>query len=275
MERLLVTLCTYNESENLPRLLTRIREVVPEADILVVDDASPDGTGKIVDEWVARDSHVHVKHRRGKLGLGTATVAAFQFGIDQGYSFLVNLDADFSHSPEKIPQLLSLMGQCDVAIGSRYVSGGEIHGWKPIRHVMSRGVNCLSRFLLGLSPRDTSGSFRCYRVDLLRKINFDQIVSKGYAFEEEILYRCHQAGARFLEAPIRFEDRRAGQSKINMREVGRALRDLGILGVENWRSPRQPQEKRDSQPQHDKYNAKAPDARAGNGEEPLIRKDLL
>ena len=236
MDRSLITLCTYNERDNLPRLLASIREIVPAADVLIVDDASPDGTGIIADQWAERDEQIHVTHRTGKLGLGSATLAAFEYGIAQNYAFLINLDADCSHPPEKIPELLSLMEQADVAIGSRYVPGGEIHGWKPIRHVMSRGVNRLSRTLLGLTPRDTSGSFRCYRVALLKKIPFHHIVSIGYAFEEEILFRCRQAGARFVETPIRFEDRRAGTSKINLQEVIAALRDLGILAVENWRS---------------------------------------
>lgn len=232
MPRLLVTLCTYNERENLARLVAEIFHYVPEADVLVVDDASPDGTGDIADELATADSRVHVLHRAGKFGLGSATVAAFCWGLDANYDLLVNLDADFSHPPAVIPTLVSLMDRCDVAIGSRYVPGGEIIGWKPIRHVMSRGVNFLSRRLLGLTARDTSGSFRCYRVSLLRKIDFDRIIARGYAFEEEILFRCQQAGATFLETPIRFEDRRAGHSKINAFEVATALRDLARLSLE-------------------------------------------
>ena len=235
MTRLLVTLCTYNERENLARLVPAILDSVPAADVLVIDDASPDGTGQLADELAAADPRVRVLHRTGKLGLGTATVAAFRYGLDQGYDLLVNMDADFSHPPAQIPVLVSLMDRADVAIGSRYVAGGEIIGWRPLRHVMSRGVNLLSRTCLGLTPRDTSGSFRCYRVELLRKIDFDRIIAKGYAFEEEILFRCRQVGARFVESPIRFEDRRAGESKINAKEVATALRDLGLLGLERLR----------------------------------------
>lgn len=235
MSRLLVTLCTYNERDNLARLVAEIHRHVPEADVLVVDDASPDGTGVLADELAAADPRVKVQHRAGKLGLGSATVAAFRYGLVEGYDLLVNMDADFSHRPEAIPTLVSLMDRCDVAIGSRYVAGGEIVGWPAVRHVMSRGVNLLSRNLLGLTARDTSGSFRCFRTSLLRKIDFDRIVAKGYAFEEEILFRCRQAGATFVETPIRFEDRRAGQSKINAVEVATALRDLALLGVENFR----------------------------------------
>lgn len=237
MSRLLVTLCTYNERDNIARLVPEILRHVPGADVLIIDDASPDGTGALADEMAANDPRVRVLHRTGKLGLGTATVAAFRYGMQHDYDLLVNMDADFSHPPPQIPVLVSLMDVADVSIGSRYVPGGEIIGWKPVRHVMSRGVNLLSRTCLGLTPRDTSGSFRCYRVELLRKIDFDHIVAKGYAFEEEILFRCRKVGARFVETPIRFEDRRAGSSKINSREVATALRDLGLLAIENLRTP--------------------------------------
>lgn len=237
VSRLLVTLCTYNERENLQRLIAHILHVVPQAHVLVIDDASPDGTGRIADELAKADERIRVLHRAGKLGLGSATVAGFQYGLAEGYDFLVNMDADFSHPPDRIPVLVGLMDQADVAIGSRYTAGGEIVGWRVLRHVMSRGVNFLSRQLLGLTARDTSGSFRCYRVDLLRQIDFDRIVAKGYAFEEEILFRCHQVGARLVESPIRFEDRRSGQSKINTFEVLSALRDIGLLGIENFRTP--------------------------------------
>ncbi|MDQ3331877.1 MAG: polyprenol monophosphomannose synthase [Planctomycetota bacterium] len=237
MSRLLVTLCTYNERENIARLVPEIHRCVPHADVLIVDDSSPDGTGVLADEMASNDHRVRVLHRQGKLGLGSATVAAFRYGLAESYELLVNMDADFSHPPAQIPVLIGLMDSADVAIGSRYVPGGEIIGWKPIRHVMSRGVNLLSRTCLGLTPRDTSGSFRCYRVELLRRIDFDRIIAKGYAFEEEILFRCRRVGARFVETPIRFEDRRAGSSKINAREVATALRDLGLLSLENLRSP--------------------------------------
>jgi dolichol-phosphate mannosyltransferase len=233
--RLLVTLCTYNERENLARLAAEIHRHAPEADVLVVDDASPDGTGRLADEIAAADVRVKVLHRAGKLGLGTATLAAFRHGLALGYDLILNMDADFSHPPASIPGLLGVMDRADVAIGSRYVPGGAIRGWGPARHLMSRGANLLSRTLLGLTPRDTSGAFRCYRAEILRRIDFDQIVAKGYAFEEEILYRCRKAGARFVEVPIVFEDRQVGRSKVSGKEIARALRDLGRLGWENWR----------------------------------------
>lgn len=235
VSRLLVTLCTYNERESLGRLIAEIHAHAAEADLLVVDDASPDGTGELADELAAADPRVRVLHRAGKLGLGTATVAAFRYAFAGGYDLVLNMDADFSHPPSAIPRLLACMDAADVAIGSRYVPGGEIRGWPLSRHVMSRGVNLLTRTMLGLSPRDTSGAFRCYRTEVLRRIDFDRIVAKGYAFEEEILYRCRKAGARFAEVPIVFEDRTVGRSKVSGREIVTALRDLGKLSVENLR----------------------------------------
>ena len=236
MPPLLVTLCTYNERENLGRLVPEILAAAPEADVLVVDDASPDGTGRLADDLAAADSRVKVLHRPGKAGLGAATVAAFRFGIAGGYDLLLNMDADFSHPPAAIPDLLALADRADVAIGSRYVPGGAIEGWPVLRHVMSRGVNALTRGLLGLTTRDCSGAFRCYRVDLLRRIDLGRMTAKGYAFQEEILFRCRRAGGRLAETPITFVDRRAGESKINPKEIALALRDLARLGVENVRT---------------------------------------
>jgi len=232
---LLVSLCTYNEAENLPLLVPRILDAVPQAHVLVVDDNSPDGTGKIADEMAAQDPRVKVLHRTGKLGLGTATLAAFQFAADQGYEFVLNLDADFSHPPETIPELLKLAAGADVVIGSRYVPGGRIEGWGLKRHFMSRGVNFYSRLLLRLPTRDCSGAFRCYRVSLLKKLDWSKIRGKGYAFQEEILYRCRRVGGRFKETPIQFVDRRYGSSKINMREAMIALWVILRLGIENLR----------------------------------------
>jgi dolichol-phosphate mannosyltransferase len=230
-ERLLVTLCTYNERENLPELIPEIWRHAPQAHILVIDDNSPDGTGALADEWAARDARVRVLHRPGKLGLGTATLAGFRFGIEQGYDYLINLDADFSHPPRYIPELLACMDHADVAIGSRYVAGGGIKGWGPRRHFMSRAINGYARLLLRLSVRDTSGAFRCFRVAALRRLDFDQVIARGYAFQEEILYRCRRAGFRFAETPIVFEDRRYGRSKINLKEGIAALAIILRLGI--------------------------------------------
>src|SRR5690606_27561002 len=150
-------------------------------------------------------------HRSGKLGLGTATVAGFRYAVEQGYEFVLNMDADFSHHPRYIPALRECMSRVDVAVGSRYVPGGGVQGWGPRRHFMSRGINWYARTLLRLKPRDNSGSFRCYRTACLARLDFEHIRARGYAFQEEILYRCRRAGCTFEETPIIFEDRRYGQ----------------------------------------------------------------
>src|SRR6516162_5563016 len=173
-ERLLVMLCTYDERENLAALVPEIWSFAPAADILVIDDNSPDGTGQLADEWAAREKRVHVVHRPAKLGLGTAAVAGLRYAVERGYTFLINLDANFSHPPRYIPALLALMNEADVAIGSRYVAGGGVVGWGLRRHLMSRTINWYARVLLRLSTRDNSGSFRCYRVARLREVDFDR-----------------------------------------------------------------------------------------------------
>ncbi|MFO1020113.1 MAG: polyprenol monophosphomannose synthase [Planctomycetales bacterium] len=237
-ERILITLCTYNEAENLPLLVPEIQNIAPQADLLVVDDNSPDGTGKLADEMALRDPRIRVLHRTGKLGLGSATLAAFKYAIDQGYDYVLNLDVDFSHHPRHIPAILALMDskskdRTDVAIGSRYVTGGKITGWSLKRHFMSRGVNLYARLLLGLRTRDNSGAFRCYRISELKKLDFDRIRATGYAFQEEILYRCKRLGCRIQETPIEFKDRERGQSKIHMGEAVGALFVILRLGLEN------------------------------------------
>jgi dolichol-phosphate mannosyltransferase len=229
--RLLVTLCTYNERDNLPALIPEIWRYAPQADLLVIDDNSPDGTGDLAEEWAARDSRVHVLHRPGKQGLGTATLAGFRYAIEHDYTLLLNLDADFSHHPRHIPALLEAIERADVAIGSRYVSGGGVTGWGLRRKFMSRAINGYARLFLRLKTRDNSGAFRCYRVARLRELDLAAIISRGYAFQEEILYRCRRIGCTFSETPITFDDRRHGQSKINVREVLAALLIIPRLGI--------------------------------------------
>ena len=239
MPETLVTVATYNEIENLPRLVDRILQVAPRADILVIDDNSPDGTGRWCDERAATESRLRCLHRPGKLGLGTAMLAAMRYAIEHGYQYMLNMDADFSHPPETIPELLAGMSPSgvppvDVMIGSRYVPGGRIEGWGLRRHAMSRGVNLYARCLLSLPVRDCSGSFRCYRTSLLAKLDFDAFRSCGYAIFEEVLWRLKREGARFGETPIVFVDRKAGSSKINGREAVTALWILLGLGLRNW-----------------------------------------
>ena len=241
----LIVIATYNEIENLPRLAEEILQHAPDVDILVVDDNSPDGTGRWCDERVAASDHFHVIHREGKLGLGTATVAGLQFAIDKGYDLALVMDADFSHHPRYLPNLLAGMQGCgdqamDVVIGSRYVPGGGVEGWPVRRRVMSRCINWYARILLGLKTRDCSGAYRCYRTDMLRKVDFDQIRSRGYSFQEEFLWRLKRQGARFDETPIVFVDRQQGESKINLGEAFAALWVLLLLGIENWFARRAP-----------------------------------
>ena len=232
--RTLITIATYNEIENLPPLVEAIFAVAPQVELLVIDDNSPDGTGRWCDEQATKDARIHCLHRPGKLGLGTATIAGMRYAIEHGYNLLLNMDADFSHHPRYIPALLAGMEQADVTIGSRYVAGGGVKDWPLARKLMSWGVNTYARLLLGLSPRDCSGAFRCFRVELLKKIDFDSIRSRGYSFQEEILWHLKRAGARFAETPILFADRERGQSKINSREALFALWIIFRLGVKNW-----------------------------------------
>lgn len=223
MKRLLITVCTYNELENIRLLVPELREAAPDADILVIDDNSPDGTSAAVAEFAATDSKVKLMARAEKLGLGTATLAGFEYAIQNNYELLINLDADFSHSPKYIPDLVALSQSCDVAIGSRYVAGGGIVGWSLMRHFMSRAINIYTRLLLGMKTRDNSGSYRCYNVARLAEIDWNRTLSKGYAFFEEVLYRCRRAGCSFGETPITFEDRRFGETKISTKECVIAL----------------------------------------------------
>ena len=227
----LVTLATFNERENLPDLIQAILAVESNLEILVIDDHSPDGTGELADQLAAADPRIRVVHRPGKLGLGTATIAGMRHAIAHGYEFMLNMDADFSHNPRYIPALLSGMADHDVMIGSRYVPGGGVPGWPLKRRLMSKVVNGYARMMLGLRARDTSGAFRCHRVECLRRIDFDRVLSRGYSFQEEMLYLIHRAGGRIGETPILFEDRRRGASKINRAEAFAAIGILLRLGL--------------------------------------------
>ncbi len=235
--RTLVAVATYNEIETLPALVAEVFHWLPQADILVVDDNSPDGTGQWCDAESARDPRLRCLHRPAKLGLGTATVAALRYALEHGYAFVITMDADLSHPPRYLPDLLAAMDPpgrppMDVMIGSRYVPGGRIEGWPWYRHLMSRAVNAYARWLLKLKPRDCSGAFRCYRVAALGRLDFGALRSTGYSFEEEILWRLQRAGAVIGELPITFVDRNQGRSKVDRREALAALRTLLALACE-------------------------------------------
>jgi dolichol-phosphate mannosyltransferase len=224
-------MATYNERDNLSALVHEILKVMPAADVLVIDDNSPDGTGRLADELAAADPRLHVIHRAGKLGLGTAILAAMRYAMDHDFDLLVNMDADFSHHPRYLPAVVAGMKRHDLMIGSRYVRGGGTLNWPVSRRLMSWGINTLVRLLMRLPARDTSGGYRCYSVDLLRRTNLDNLLSRGYSFQEEVLYRCRRAVCKIGETPIIFEDRRAGTSKVNPREIVRSLGIILWLGI--------------------------------------------
>lgn len=220
MPRTLVVVATYNERENIQALVDAVLALgVPDLDMLVVDDNSPDGTGRIADDIAAREPRLEVLHREGKLGLGTALCAGIQYARRGDYDHALTMDADFSHNPDYIPAMLERMAECDVVIGSRYVPGGGTRDWGRARRLMSWGANAFTRLMLRLRARDCSGGFKCYRVSLVARIDPASIVARGYAFQEELLYRCELLGARIGEVPILFEDRRLGETKMSLGEV--------------------------------------------------------
>ncbi|GAA4420185.1 polyprenol monophosphomannose synthase [Bremerella cremea] len=233
--RILIAVATYNEIENLPIFVERLVDTLPEVDLLVIDDGSPDGTGDWCEDQGQINPRIRCLHRKGKPGLGSAIIAAMQYAVENDYDVMVNLDADLSHPPEKIPELLEAWsgseGEHTVVIGSRYVSGGGITGWPLKRHFMSRAINLYTRLLLGLPMKDCSGSFRAYPVALLRQIDFDSFLSYGYSFFEEILFHLRTNGARFVEVPFVFVERQYGSSKINMRKAMIAVATIFRLGL--------------------------------------------
>lgn len=230
--KILVTLCTYNEVDNLRGLIPELLSLVPGANILVIDDNSPDGTGNLVSEMANRDERIRLLSRPGKQGLGTATLAGFRYAIEHDYDLLVNMDADFSHGPKYVPKLITAASDCDVVIASRYMPGGGVAGWTFRRKLMSQTINFWARFWLGLKTADNSGSFRCFRVARLAEVDWDLTVARGYAFQEEILYRCRRVGCRMTEVPFIFEDRRFGVTKINLKECIVAVWVIMLLGFQ-------------------------------------------
>jgi dolichol-phosphate mannosyltransferase len=230
--RLLIGIATYKERENLAPLVREIHETLPAADILITDDNSPDGTGQLADELAAADPRVHVNHRPGKLGLGTAILAGMHYAMKHDYAYFMSMDADFSHHPRYLPAMVAGMERHDLMLGSRYVPGGGTVNWPWSRRLMSGGVNLLVRFLMRIPAHDTSGGFRCYRVSRLRQTDLDHLWSHGYSFQEEVLYRCRKAGFKIGETPIIFEDRRAGSSKVDPREAARSMAVIVLLGLQ-------------------------------------------
>jgi dolichol-phosphate mannosyltransferase len=200
----------------------------------VIDDNSPDGTWKIAEELGVTDPRIKLLKRPGKLGLGTATLAAMNFAMEHGYDYLQNMDADFSHPPRYLPGILAGMSKYDVMIGSRYVQGGGTENWPLARQIMSRSVNTMVRFLFRMPVKDASGAYRCYRVSKLRCVPLDKVRSRGYSFQQEVLFRCHKSGCKLGEYPIIFENRRAGASKVNRKEAIRSISMIMYLGLRNF-----------------------------------------
>lgn len=230
-DNLLVAVATYNELENLPTLVEAIRAELPSADVLVVDDNSPDGTGT----WCAEQSEqhewfVHIA-RPGKLGLGTALEAALQYGVSNDYQSIITMDADWSHPPASLPTLVEASQQADVVVGSRYCAGGGIEGWPLRRKLASRMINSLTRTFIGLPLSDCSGNYRLYSSRVLAELDWLSIHAQGYAYLEEILWHLHRDGVRFAEVPIVFVDRQAGESKINFGELVGAAKVLVRLAL--------------------------------------------
>ena len=234
-ESVLVGLATYNELDNLPGLVAVLHSELPTAQVLVVDDNSPDGTGQWCREFAARESWFTCIERPGKLGLGSALVLLMQTAVDRGASHLVTLDADWSHPPDQLPALLQAATRADVVIGSRYVAGGKIEGWPLSRRIMSRMVNSLSRGIVDLPIGDFSGNYRVYNTQLLARLPWNEIKSPGYAFIEEVLWHLKRAGATFAEVPITFTNRTRGKSKISWRESVGAARMLVSLASRRLR----------------------------------------
>jgi len=222
----LVLICTYNERENLPKLVEAIRQVARDVDILIVDDNSPDRTADWVREQQAIDPAIELIERSGKLGLGTAILAGMQYAIEHRYTWLLNLDGDLSHDPKSIPDLLAKRESFDLVIGSRYVPGGGLQGCSWRRIAVSRCANHLARWMVGWPIQDCSSAYRLYRVEMLRKLNLSALKETGYGFLEEVLAHLLKAGARVSEVPIVYQERRLGQSKISLKEAHSGLSAL-------------------------------------------------
>ncbi|MGK0361579.1 MAG: dolichol-phosphate mannosyltransferase [Bradymonadia bacterium] len=215
MPKPLIVIPTYNELDNLPTLLDQVHEALPEAHVLIVDDGSPDGTGALADTRAAADDRVHVMHRAGKQGLGTAYIAGFRWALERDYTHVFEMDADFSHEPRMLPILLAATDAADFALGSRWVKGGGTVNWPLKRRMLSRGGSLYARTVLGLSVRDLTGGFKCFTRKVLEGIDLDGIHAKGYGFQVELTYRAVRAGFKPVEVPIRFADRVAGESKMS------------------------------------------------------------
>ncbi len=229
----LIIIPTYNESENLPLLLDAVFELQPEVHILVVDDNSPDGTGDLADKLAAEDERVHVLHREGKLGLGTAYIAGFRWALERDYQRIFEMDADFSHQPKYLKDFLKASEEADLVLGCRYIKGGGTEGWGALRQLISRGGNMYARAVLWLPFHDLTGGFKCFRREVLESIDLGTIRSTGYAFQIELSYRAHKRGFKIAEVPVVFPDRTRGESKMSGSIVHEAMLNVIKLRFES------------------------------------------
>jgi dolichol-phosphate mannosyltransferase len=236
-----LVLPTYDEAENIEAFVVAVREKLPaSARILVVDDNSPDGTGEIADRLAEQHANVSVLHRPRKEGLGPAYLAGFRRALDEGARLILEMDSDFSHDPAYLPRLLGAAGRADLVIGSRYVPGGGVGDWGPLRRAISRGGSVYARAVLGVGVHDLTGGFKCFRREVLEAIDLGAIRSRGYAFQVELTYRVLQRGFKVVEVPIVFRDRRAGASKMNRSIVAEAVWRVPLLRFNGGRGDRRP-----------------------------------
>ncbi|MGD0650541.1 MAG: polyprenol monophosphomannose synthase [Verrucomicrobiia bacterium] len=222
-ERALVIIPTYNEKENIRNVIGLALQQDPSLEVLIVDDNSPDGTGDIVEEISRKQPRLHLLRRAGKLGLGTAYIAGFKWGLTRGYDYLMEMDADFSHDPNELPNFLKKIEEADLVLGSRYWNGIRVINWPLSRLMLSKGAAWYVRLITGLPVTDPTGGFKCFRREVLEAIELDKVRSNGYAFQVEMTYKAWMKGFRVAEIPITFVDRYAGQSKMSGKIVREAL----------------------------------------------------
>lgn len=234
MNRCLVVVPTFNEADNIPRLLPIILKLGDHFNVLVVDDGSPDGTAKLVKEMQKTESRIHLIERAGKMGLGTAYVAGFKYALANGFEFIFEMDADFSHDPQELPRLLEKGQTYDLVIGSRYISGVNVVNWPLRRLILSYGANVYTRIITGMPVRDATGGFKCFRRKVLESIDLDAIHSNGYAFQIEMNFKTWRKGYKIHEIPIVFTDRRIGVSKMSKHIVYEAVWMVWRLKIKSF-----------------------------------------
>lgn len=235
--RTLVIIPTFNEYENLPLIISGIQEQLPAVDILVADDNSPDGTGKLAAQIASANPNVHALHRQAKQGLGAAYLAGFDWAKNQNYDVVVEMDADGSHRPVDLVKVLTALNDADVVLGSRWIKGGKVVNWPIQREILSRGGNIYTRLMLGIALRDATGGFRAYRMSALNKIDLRAVQSQGYCFQVDMAWRAVKAGLKVIEVPITFIEREIGESKMSGAIVREALLKVTVWGIQR-RLPR-------------------------------------